>query len=38
MAQEYAVMTEEMVDDIRRRIGIDWQPREPLPSRQEASA
>ncbi len=29
MAQEHAVMTEEMIDDVRRRIGVDWRPREP---------
>jgi acyl dehydratase len=29
MEQEHAVLTEEMLEDVRRRIGVDWQPREP---------
>ena len=29
MAQGHAVITEEMLADIRARIGVDWRPREP---------
>lgn len=29
MAEEHAVISEEMLNDVRRRIGVDWRPREP---------
>ncbi len=29
MSQEHAEITEEMIADVRRRIGVDWRPREP---------
>ncbi len=29
MAQEHAVITAEMLEDIRQRIGVDWRPSEP---------
>ncbi len=29
MSQEHAEITEEMIADIRARIGVDWRPREP---------
>lgn len=29
MSQEHAEITEEMIADIRERIGVDWRPREP---------
>jgi len=29
MTEEHAVITEDMLADVRRRIGVDWRPREP---------